>query len=184
MEIGKYIRRLYLVIKSLVIYVGLKFLYGQAINLKAINSIKGLISIVLFSGSRLRIGEFLMTTGPCYIKCTEGADCTIGDRVFMNHNCAITCAERIIIGDHCNIANNVVIVDHDHRLGEYGVIEGLETAPVTIGRNVWIGANTTILKGVKIGDGAVIAAGAVVTRNIPDYEIWGGTPAKYISKCM
>ena len=98
----------------------------------------------------------------------------------MNHNCSITCAEEVTIGDACNIANNVVIVDHDHRFGKYGVEDGLESTPVHIGKNVWIGANAVILKGVSIGDGAIIAAGAVVNHDIPAYEIWGGIPAKKI----
>lgn len=100
----------------------------------------------------------------------------------MNHNCSITCAEEITIGDACNIANNVVIVDHDHRLGKYGVEDGLESTPVHIGKNVWIGANAVILRGVSIGDGAIVAAGAVVNHDIPAHEIWGGIPAKKIKK--
>ena len=71
-------------------------------------------------------------------------------------------------------------MDHDHKLGEYGVEEGLESNPVYIGKNVWIGANVVVLKGVKIGDGAVIAAGAVVNHDIPSYQVWGGIPAHYI----
>lgn len=121
-----------------------------------------------------------MSAAPCYIKCTEKARCRIGEKVFMNHNCSITCAEEITIGDACNIANNVVIVDHDHRLGKVGVENGLESTPVHIGRNVWIGANAVILRGVSIGDGAIIAAGAVVNHDIPAHEIWGGIPAKKI----
>lgn len=100
--------------------------------------------------------------------------------MFINHNCSITCAEKITIGNCCNIANNVVIVDHDHKLGTQGVVDGLESASVHIGMNVWIGANSTILKGVSIGDGAVIAAGAVVNQNVPVHEMWGGIPAKKI----
>lgn len=58
-----------------------------------------------------------MTAGPCYIKCLENAMCKIDNNVFMNHNCSITCADRIIIGDNVIMANNVVIVDHDNKLG-------------------------------------------------------------------
>lgn len=52
--------------------------------------------------------------------------------------------------------------------------------PVVIGNDVWIGSRVTILPGVHIGDGAVIGAGAVVTKNVPEYEVWGGNPAKYL----
>lgn len=123
-----------------------------------------------------------MTTGPCYIKIIENAKCSIGDKVFMNHNCSITCANEITIGDNCNLANNIVIDDHDHNIGDTGVVAGLNSKPIHIGNNVWIGANITILKGVTIGDGAIVAAGAVVRQDIPNCEIWGGVPARKICK--
>ena len=146
----------------------------------AMNSIKGKFLVELLPKSSLQVGSFLMSAGPCYIKCTERAQCKIENRVFMNHNCSITCVEEITIGDACNIANNVVIVDHDHRLGKNDVEDGLESTPVHIGKNVWIGANAVILRGVSIGDGAIIAAGAVVNHDILAYEVWGGIPAKKI----
>ena len=178
--IGKNCKRLFLVVKSIWIYVGLHIRYGENIKISAINSIKGKFTVELLPKGSLQVGSFLMSAGPCYIKCTEKARCKIGEKVFMNHNCSITCAEEITIGDACNIANNVVIVDHDHRLGKYGVEDGLESTPVHIGKNVWIGANAVILRGVSIGDGAIIAAGAVVNHDIPAYEIWGGVPARKI----
>ena len=61
-----------------------------------------------------------------------------------------------------------------------GLENGLESTHVHIGRNVWIGANTVILRGVSIGDGAIIATGAVVNHDIPAHEIWDGIPAKKI----
>lgn len=123
-----------------------------------------------------------MSAGPLYFKCEEKALISIGNQCFFNHNCSITSASSITIGDKCNFANNVVIVDHDHKIGRFGVEEGLNTSEVRIGTNVWIGANVTILRGVTIGDGAVIAAGAVVNCDISQYELWGGLPARFIKK--
>lgn len=178
--VGKNCKRLFLVVKSIWIYVHLHVRYGSYVKMSAVNSIKGKFKVELLKKSSLLVGAFLMSAGPCYIKCIEKAQCKIGEKVFMNHNCSITCADSITIGDNCNIANNVVIVDHDHKLSEQGVIDGLISEPVYIGNNVWIGANVTVLKGSVIGDGAVIAAGAVVTGNIPPRQIWGGVPARYI----
>lgn len=178
----KRVKQSYLLCKSLLIYLKLKAVYGSRISVRAINSIKGKMNIDLLTDSRLSIGRFFMPAGPCYIKCLENAVCKIGNNVFMNHNCSITCADRIIIGDNVIMANNVVIIDHDHKLGHEGVVDGLTLSPVIIGDNVWIGANAVILKSVKIGEGAVIAAGAVVNCDVPAYEIWGGIPAKKIKK--
>ena len=179
-SLNNILKKVFLGIRSVCIYIKEKLMYGVNIQITPVNSIRGKFKVELQRRSKLQIGEFLMTAGPCYIKCTEGAKCIIGNNVFLNHNSSITCAKEINIGDNCNIANNAVIVDHDHKLGEYGVEEGLESNTVYIGKNVWIGANVVVLKGVKIGDGAVIAAGAVVNHDIPSYQVWGGIPAHYI----
>lgn len=174
----KIIKKCRIVIKSILIYCKLKIRYGTSVRLTPINSIKGNLQIELVSHATLRIGNFLMSAGPLYIKCVNDGKVEIGNHVFLNHNCSITCMEKIVIGDGCNIANNVVFVDHNHKLGKNGLEDGYEIEKIQVGKNVWIGANVTILKGVDIGDGAVIAAGAVVKNNIPSYEIWGGVPAK------
>ena len=179
----KFIRKIILLIRTIVIYLKLKLLYGRSANVFLINSLKNKISVNLEKGSNLYIGRFLMVDGPLYIKCERKASITIGNRVFFNHNCSITSHSSISIGDGCNIANNVVIVDHNHKIGSNGLKEGFTFKEITIGKNVWIGANSTVLQGVNIGDGAVVAAGAVVTKDVPSYEIWGGVPARFIKKC-
>jgi len=124
----------------------------------------------------------LMTAGPFYIKCTDKAEITIGDNCFFNHNCSLTAAENIVIGNQCMFANNFVVVDHDHDRKDGKILKELVSAPVKIGNNVWCGANVTILKGVTIGDGAVIAAGSVVNRDVAAYSVVAGVPARKISK--
>ena len=147
-----------------------------------INSLKGRIEIDLFSDAKCRIGNFLMTAGPFYIKCTDKAEITIGDNCFFNHNCSLTAAENIVIGNQCMFANNFVVVDHDPDRKDGKILKELVSAPVKIGNNVWCGANVTILKGVTIGDGAVIAAGSVVNRDVAAYSVVAGVPARKISK--
>ena len=176
----KYLKKACLTIKSIYIYIKLHIFYTNRIELCFINSIKGKFKVDLCKTGNLKIGKFLMSAGPCYFKCLENSKCEIGNRVFHNQNCSNTSEKEIRIGDNCNIANNVVIVDHDHNLGECGVEDGLVSSPIHIGENVWVGANAVILRGVEIGDGSVIAAGAVVNKNVPAYELWGGMPAKKI----
>lgn len=181
-RIFNFIGKGFLLAKSLFIWAKLKLQYGSRVSIHPINSIRGSLKIQLARGASIEIGRFLMTTGPLYIKGTEKSKIIIGDNCFFNHNCSITADAFINIGDECNIANNVVIIDHDHIIDYSGAIGEVISNPVQIGKRVWIGANTTITKSTVIGDGAVVAAGAVVTKDIPAHEIWGGVPAKQIKK--
>jgi acetyltransferase-like isoleucine patch superfamily enzyme len=100
--------------------------------------------------------------------------------VFINSRCRIYCNNRVDIGDQSVIGEDVLIRDNDgHYILKQGSVVSNE-APIVIGRNVWIGARVIILKGVTIGDGAVIAAGAVVTKDVPPAAMVGGNPAKII----
>ena len=85
--------------------------------------------------------------------------------VFINDNCNINCVEEVYIGEYTKIAPNVCINDHDHNYKHEGDQHLIKT-PVRIGKNVWIGANTVILRGTTIGDNAVIAAGSVVKGHV------------------
>jgi acetyltransferase-like isoleucine patch superfamily enzyme len=99
---------------------------------------------------------------------------------YINHNVNISCFQRIDIGDGVVISENVSIRDSDN----HEIVSSAQppTQPIKIGNHVWIGMNVTILKGVEIGDGAVIAAGAVVTRNIPGNCLAGGVPARVLKE--
>ena len=176
------VRKIFLGLKSMLVYNKYKIIYGCNLSMDMLNSIRGKLSIDLTPRGTLSIGHFLMTQGPLYLKVLDGAELKIGDRCFFNHNCSITCADQIVIGNGCAIANNVVIVDHDHELNENGVSEKLCTGSVMIGNRVWIGANATILSGVSIGEGAVIAAGAVVKHDVPAHTIVGGVPARVLKE--
>lgn len=111
-----------------------------------------------------RFGKEQITRGNAVFR-VEGGQLSIGEKCFFNQNVSITCKKEIMIGDRCQIANNVVIVDHDHagceNWGSY-----VET-PVRIGNDVWIGAGAVILRGTTIGDRAVIGAGSIVKGNVP-----------------
>lgn len=110
----------------------------------------------------------------------EGASLTIGRNSYMNDS-LIQCAGQITIGDDCAIAGDVLIQDTDFHpmLDEKGE-ERSYVKPINIGNHVWICAKATILKGVTIGDGSVVAAGAVVTRDVPPRCLVGGNPARII----
>lgn len=97
---------------------------------------------------------------------------------YCNYDCRIACFDNIKIGDGCAISQNVTIRDSDnHEV----VRDGYErTAPIVLEDNVWVGINATILKGVRIGEGSIVAAGAVVTNSCPPHSLIAGVPARVI----
>lgn len=99
---------------------------------------------------------------------------------YINNNANINCFERIEIGQKVAIGNNVCIRDSDNHVIESS--ERGKTGPIIIGDHVWIGMNVTILKGVSIGDGAVIAANSLVNKDVAAHTLVGGTPAKVLKE--
>lgn len=114
---------------------------------------------------------------PFYTDC--GKNLTVGKNVFFNSGCKFQDQGGITIGDGTLIGHNVVLASLNHEL-DPSHRQNLCPSPIKIGRNVWIGSNSTILPGVTIGDGAVVAAGAVVSKDVPENAIVGGVPAKFI----
>ena len=122
---------------------------------------------------------------PCTIQVKNNATLTIGDYSGFS-SVSIYCSEKIVIGKYLFCGGNVSIWDTDfhplnymqRRKGNLGV----KSSSINIGDDVFIGANSIILKGVTIGDKAIVAAGSVVSKDIPENEIWGGNPIKKILK--
>jgi acetyltransferase-like isoleucine patch superfamily enzyme len=98
---------------------------------------------------------------------------------YINEHLRLACYERIEIGDDVAIAENVSIRDSDNHLVLNATAKS-KSSPIHIGDHVWIGMNATILKGVNIGEGAIVAAGAVVTRSVPPRCLVAGVPARII----
>lgn len=110
-----------------------------------------------------------------------GLNIEIGKNVFVNHACTFMSIGGITIEDNVLIGPKVNIITADHSTNPEER-DSIIASPVHIKQNVWIGANATILKGVTIGMNSVIAAGSVVTKDVPDNCIYGGVPAKFIKK--
>ena len=108
-----------------------------------------------------------------------GKNITIGNNVFINAGCKFQDQGGIVIGDGALIGHNVVLATLNHDLTPEKR-QQLHPAPIRIGCGVWIGANATVTSGVTIGDYAVVAAGAVVNRDVPAYTVVGGVPARVI----
>jgi acetyltransferase-like isoleucine patch superfamily enzyme len=113
----------------------------------------------------------------------DSARLHIGRCSFLGKGVEIDCLESISIGEHVLLAPGCFITDHNHDIAAGKRIDrqGCVSAPVAIEDDVWVGANAVILPGVKIGRGAVVGAGAVVTRDVEPCTVVGGVPARMIA---
>lgn len=135
--------------------------------------------LVMQENSSLHVrGRFRIFSG-CRIYINSNATLILNSG-YINCSANISCFEKIEIGDDVAIADNVCIRDSDNHEMLNGIRKS--TQPIRIGNHVWIGMNATILKGVTIGDGAIIAAGAVVTKDVPDGCLAGGVPARVLKQ--
>lgn len=107
---------------------------------------------------------------------TPESSISVGRGTYLNRRTELHCERRITIGAGCAIAWDVHILDSDHH-----ALDGDDQpAEVVVGDHVWIGSRVTILKGVHVGDGAVIAAGSVVSSDVPAQSLVGGVPARVL----
>lgn len=138
--------------------------------------------LILHPNSKLVCKGHIQSFEAVRIECKENAVLEIGDKSYINHDSEIRCREHITIGNNVNIAYGVLIQDSDyHTIYEESKAKP-QTLPIVIEDDVWIGANAIILKGLTLGKGCVVAAGAVVTKSVPAYALVGGNPAKVIKE--
>lgn len=114
-----------------------------------------------------------------WVTVSKGARLRLGDRVLLNDGVNVSCYTNITIGENTQIADFSTIYDTNfHRVSPESEVV---SAPVVIGKNVWIGARSIVLPGVTIGDHSVIAAGSIVTESIPARSVAVGVPARVVS---
>ncbi|MBY0561308.1 acyltransferase [Hyphomicrobium sp.] len=145
----------------------------------AIVTVDGKRPVILATGS-ISCGRLFLRckTVPVEIGAGKNASLVLGERVFINTGATVIATQSIVIGDDCLIGDFVAIFDTDHHQLEPS--RPIRVAPVRLGKNVWIGRSATILPGVTIGDHAVIAAGSIVTEDVPARTVVGGVPARPI----
>lgn len=115
----------------------------------------------------------------------EYSNIILGDQAEINTGCFLLAKDEIIIGENSTLAYQTTILTSANPNGPHNELVKVYpkmSAPVVIGNNSWIGARATILPGIIIGNFCVVAAGSVVTKDIPDYTVVGGVPAKVIKK--
>lgn len=121
----------------------------------------------------------IVVTAPFY--CDYGCNISVGDNFYTNHNVTILDGNKVTFGDNVFIAPGCIFSTAGHPIDTEQRNQGLEIAlPITVGDNVWFGANVTVLPGVTIGSDVVIGAGSVVTKDIPSGVVAVGNPCKAV----
>ncbi len=113
---------------------------------------------------------------------SEGKSIIINNNVFIGFNYEFNINNKLEIGSNSLIGSGSKFIDHDHGMSKNSLMKDqpCPSATIKLEEDVWLGCNVVVLKGVHIGQGSIVAAGSVVNKSIPEYEIWGGIPAKKI----
>lgn len=167
-----------------------KVKYGKNLNIRGVLYVKKVKKGEIIIGNNVNINSSLFSDpiggdSKTILYVRNGGHIEIGDGVGIS-NTTIISESKIVIGPFTNIGGSTKIYDTDfHSIKPEDRLNGdgnIKSKAVYIGSKVFIGGHCLILKGVHIGDGAVIGAGSVVTKNVPSGEIWAGNPAKFIKK--
>lgn len=152
-----------------------KILNGSNFRSGLVERISPNVVLEFNKGSKVILGKKIRVHSGSKIKVRSGAELNIGDNVKINYYCIIACQDKISIGEGTEFGPSVYLYDHDHDykkgLSANSNEESYKKAPIEIGKNCWIGANTVILRGTKIGDNCVIGAGCVVKGEVPDNTV-------------
>jgi acetyltransferase-like isoleucine patch superfamily enzyme len=130
----------------------------------------------------LQLGRWSWIGHRSKIRCHEGS-VSFGAKSVMGQECTISAFQHISIGRECVIADRVMLIDFDHGVVDVEKpirLQGIYKRDVRVGNNVWIGYGACVLRGITVGDNAVIGANAVVTHNVPANAVVGGVPARLI----
>ena len=169
------------------------FYYDPLFKVKCVKYGRGcrlIQALPLISGNiQIYLGENVLIDGTNTFASTAVLDkpvLKIGNNTFIGYQVSISVGKKVTIGENCLIASGVIISDNDgHPLdpikrAKHERVERSQIKPVHIGNYVWIGNNSIVLKGVSIGDGAIIGANSTVTEDIPAFVVAAGNPAKLI----
>lgn len=176
------------------IYYRLSALFGNLKKLLFVNSYQagknfklGIDGGIIGDKDKIIIGNNVALSGWLI---SDGGKIIIGDNTIINKNTIIRSMNLVQIGKYCDIASDCAIQDHNSRSLDYKerrkymltgkFDEKVLNSPVVIGNDVWIGRRVVVLKGVKVGDRAILATNAVITKDVPSSSIAAGNPAKIV----
>jgi acetyltransferase-like isoleucine patch superfamily enzyme len=140
------------------------------------------LEIEIGATGRVDFGRFVWIGDRTKVRCHEGL-VEIGQKTVLGQECTITAFQHVRIGEQCVIADRAMFIDFDHGVVEVERpirMQGIYKRDVEVGSNVWIGYGACILRGVRVGDNAVIGTNSVVTKDVPANAVVGGIPARIL----
>jgi len=140
------------------------------------------VSIEIDRGARLVLGRWSWIGHGCKIRAHEG-EVLIGAKTVLGQECTISAFQHVEIGRECILADRVMLIDFDHGVVEVERpvrLQGIYKRDVHVGHNVWIGYGACVLRGVTVGDNAILGTSAVVTHDVPENAVVAGIPARVI----
>jgi acetyltransferase-like isoleucine patch superfamily enzyme len=140
------------------------------------------LELQIARGAEVRFGRFVWIGDGSKIRCHEGL-VEIGEKTVLGQECTISAYQHVRIGEQCVIADRAMFIDFDHGVVEVERpirLQGIYKRDVEVGSNVWIGYGACILRGVRVGDNAVVGTNAVVTKDVPANAVVAGIPARVV----
>ena len=163
-------------------YVLLKLRHGKRLQTDGICFICPGVQLEIGRGATLRVGRWAWLGHGTKIRVHEG-EVSIGARTVMGQECTISAFQHVSIGRECIVADRVMLIDFDHGVVEVERpirLQGIYKRDVRVGHNVWIGYGACILRGVTIGDNAIVGTSSVLTRPVSAHAVVAGAPARII----
>jgi acetyltransferase-like isoleucine patch superfamily enzyme len=133
-------------------------------------------------GGTIRFGRFVWVGDGTKLRCHEG-EIEIGAKTVLGQEVTVSAYQRVRIGEQCIVADRAMFIDFDHGMVEVERpirLQGIYKRDTVVGSNVWVGYGACVLRGVRIGDNAVIGTGAVITKDVPANAVVAGVPARVI----
>jgi acetyltransferase-like isoleucine patch superfamily enzyme len=159
-----------------------KLRLGRRLRLDGLAFIGPGCSLEVRRGAVIELGRWSWLGHGCKVRCHEGV-VSIGAKSVLGQECTISAYQHVSIGRECVIADRVMLIDFDHGMVEVERpirLQGIYKRDVRVGNNVWIGYGACILRGITVGDNAVIGTSAVVTKPVPENAVVAGVPARVI----
>jgi acetyltransferase-like isoleucine patch superfamily enzyme len=166
----------------LIRYGWLKLRFGRRLQTDGICFVCPGVQLEIGRRATLRIGRWAWLGNGSKIRVHEG-EVSIGAKTVMGQECTISAYQHVEIGRECILADRVMLIDFDHGVVEVDRpirLQGIYKRDVRVGHNVWIGYGACVLRGVTVGDNSILGTNTVVTKDVPENAVVGGSPARVI----